>query len=200
KVVEELKAKGFTEPESFENVTVYFSDIKGFTEMSGGLDPKYLISKLNEMFTAFDDIMTKYNCERIKTIGDAYMAVCGLPQKQENHAEQMALAAIDILRYLKERNKKDELPISIRIGLNSGKVTGGIVGVRKYIYDVFGDTVNTASRMESNGEPMRINVSETTYLLLKDKFRFEERPPLEVKGKGVLKMYFLNWEESEKAI
>lgn len=191
KVVEELKEKGYTEPESFENVTVYFSDIKGFTDMSSGLDPKYLISKLNEIFTAFDDIMSHYGCERIKTIGDAYMAVCGLPQTNENHAELMAKAAIDILKYLEERNKTDELPIKIRIGLNSGKVTGGIVGVRKYIYDVFGDTVNTASRMESNGEAMKINVSESTYMLLKDKFNFEERPPVEVKGKGVLKMYFL---------
>jgi len=191
KVVEELKEKGYTEPESFENVTVYFSDIKGFTDLSGTLDPKYLISKLNEMFTAFDDIMSKYGCERIKTIGDAYMAVCGLPQTNPNHAEMMALAAIDILNYLTERNKTDDLPITIRIGLNSGKVTGGIVGVRKYIYDVFGDTVNTASRMESNGEAMKINVSEMTYHLLKHKFSFEERPLLEVKGKGVLKMYFL---------
>jgi len=193
KVVEELKEKGYTEPESFENVTVYFSDIKGFTDLSGSLDPKYLISKLNEMFTAFDDIMSKYGCERIKTIGDAYMAVCGLPQSNDNHAELMALASIEILSYLTERNKTDDLPITIRIGLNSGKVTGGIVGVRKYIYDVFGDTVNTASRMESNGEAMKINVSETTYLMLKHKFSFTERPLLEVKGKGVLKMYFLNY-------
>ncbi len=143
------------------------------------------------MFTVFDDIMTKHKCERIKTIGDAYLAVSGMPLKNKDHAENMIKAASEIKNYLEDRNKTTEVKWRIRIGIHSGKVVGGIVGVRKYIYDVFGDTINTASRMESNSEPMRINVSEATYSILKDKFNFIERNTIEVKGKGSMKMYFL---------
>ena len=191
KVVNELKENGISAPESFENVTVYFSDIVGFTDISSKLEPSVLISELSEMFTVFDDIMTKYSCERIKTIGDAYLAVSGMPLKNEDHAENMIRAAEEIKNYLEERNKTTEVKWRIRIGIHSGKVVGGIVGVRKYIYDVFGDTINTASRMESNSEAMRINVSEATYTILKDKFKFIERDAIEVKGKGSMKMYFL---------
>jgi len=192
KVVNDLKVKGYTEPESFDNVSCYFSDIAGFTNISSSLDPKRLIGELNDLFTAFDDIIYRHNSERIKTIGDAYMAVCGMPQVNENHAENIVLAAMEILEFLNKRNENSDIKWRIRIGINSGRVTGGIVGVRKYIYDVFGDTINTASRMESNSEPMRINVSEVTYLLLKDKFNFTERTPIEVKGKGVQRMYFVD--------
>ena len=194
KVVQDLKEFGKTEPEKFENVTVYFSDVVGFTNLSTGLDPALLISELNEIFTAFDDIMQKYDCERIKTIGDAYMAVCGMPQKDEQHAVKMLNASIQIIKYLEERNKKTKLQWRIRIGINTGRVVGGVVGVKKYIYDVFGDTINTASRMESNSEPMRINVSEATYQITKDKFKYTVRKPAEIKGKGLMQMYFLEIE------
>jgi ligand-binding sensor domain-containing protein/class 3 adenylate cyclase len=194
KVVNDLKQYGKTEPESFENVTIYFSDICTFTDISAQLDPKVTISELNDLFTAFDDIMIRHHCERIKTIGDAYMAVCGLPEKDENHALNITRAALEIRKYLEERAKTHEIKWRVRIGLNSGKVTGGIVGVRKYLYDIFGDAVNTASRMESNSEPMRINCSETTYNILKDKFRFIEREASNVKGKGTMKMYFIEEE------
>lgn len=192
KVVNELKENGKSEPESFENVTVYFSDIVGFTDISSKLEPKALIDELSEMFTVFDDIMSKHSCERIKTIGDAYLAVSGMPLKNENHAENMLSAALEIKQYLEVRNNSTEVKWKIRIGIHTGKVVGGIVGVRKYIYDVFGDTINTASRMESNSEPMRINVSETTYNLLKEKFKFIERETIHVKGKGSMKMFFLD--------
>lgn len=192
KVVNELKENGKSEPESFENVTVYFSDIVGFTNISSQLDPHTLISELSDMFTVFDDIMTKYQCERIKTIGDAYLAVSGMPLQNEHHAENMINAASEIKNYLEERNKATDVKWRIRIGIHSGKVVGGIVGIRKYIYDVFGDTINTASRMESNSEAMRINVSETSFNILKDNFSFIEREAIEVKGKGKLKMYFLD--------
>ena len=191
KVVTDLKLFGKTEPEIFPEVTVYFSDVCGFTDLSSNLEPKLVISELNEIFTAFDDIMVKNHCERIKTIGDAYLAVCGMPEINENNAENMINASIEIIRFLEERNRKQELQWRIRIGINTGKVVGGIVGVRKYIYDVFGDTINTASRMESNSEPMRINVAENTYLILKDKYPFTVSEPKEVKGKGLMKMYFL---------
>lgn len=191
KVVNDLKEKGSTQPEGFENVSVFFSDIVGFTKASATMDPDELISELNDMFTAFDDIFVRHECERIKTIGDAYMAVCGMPVRNEKHAENIVNAAVDVIRYLNERNATHQHKWNIRIGINSGRAVGGIVGVRKYLYDVFGDTVNTASRMESNSEVMRINVSENTYHLLKDKYNFTERPPLEVKGKGLMNMYFL---------
>ena len=192
KVVNELKENGKSEPESFDNVTVYFSDIVGFTNISSTLDPKALIGALNEMFTVFDDIMVKNSCERIKTIGDAYLAVSGMPLKNNNHAENMVKAAIEIKNYLENRNNSSEVKWQARIGIHTGKVVGGIVGVRKYIYDVFGDTINTASRMESNSEPMRINVSETTYNILKGKYSFIERETINVKGKGDMKMFFLD--------
>ena len=191
KVVNDLKENGKTNPESFEEVTVYFSDIVGFTNISTQLEPALLISELNDIFTAFDDIMENNHCERIKTIGDAYLAVCGMPDRRELHAQQMAQAALEIRDYLAARNQKSDIQWKIRIGLHSGKVVGGVVGVKKYIYDVFGDTINTTSRMESNSEPMRINVSETTYRMLENKFTFTPREPMEIKGKGMMRMYFL---------
>lgn len=191
KVVNDLKKSGTTIPENFENVTVYFSDIIGFTSWSTKLKPDILINELNDMFTAFDDIMTRNNCERIKTIGDAYMAVCGLPKSNPDHAANILRAAIEIRSYLQEREKKAGVKWEVRIGIHSGKVVGGVVGVRKYIYDVFGDTINTASRMESNSEPMQINVSNDTYELVKGQFEFIERDIIEIKGKGKMKMYFL---------
>jgi len=192
KVADTLKKYGKTEPESFPEVTMYFSDIVSFTKASNSLDPKYLIEELNDIFTTFDNIMEKHHCERIKTIGDAYMGVCGLPAPNENHAENIAKASVEIVAALHKRNETSEQTWRIRVGIHSGKVTGGVVGIKKYIYDVFGDTVNTASRMESNSEPMRINVSDSTYEILKGKFNFEKREAVEVKGKGVFQMYFLN--------
>ncbi len=192
KVVDDLKTKGFTVPEGFDNVTVYFSDIVGFTDMSAKLDPKILIDELNDIFTAFDDIMVANQCERLKTIGDAYLAVCGMPVPNEKHAHNILNASIQIIHYLENRNKTSQYKWKIRIGVHSGRVVGGIVGVRKYIYDVFGDTINTASRMESNSEPMKINVSESTYKLTFKDFEFIDRGTRDVKGKGPMRMYFVN--------
>jgi len=191
KVVNDLKENGKTNPESFDDVTVYFSDIVGFTKLSAKLSPDVLIHELNEIFTAFDDIMLRNNCERIKTIGDAYLAVCGMPDKSKNHAHNMINSAIGIRDFLEERNEESKIKWTIRIGIHSGKVVGGIVGVRKYIYDVFGDTINTTSRMESNSEPMQINISEATYDLVKNDYEFIERKTMEIKGIGPMKMYFL---------
>ncbi len=192
KVVNDLKKNGKSEPESFDDVTVYFSDVVGFTNMSSQLEPKELINELNDIFTAFDDIMTKYKCERIKTIGDAYMAVCGMPEPNAKHAQNMVEASLEICDYLHKRNEVSKVSWKIRIGLNSGKVVGGIVGVRKYIYDVFGDTINTASRMESNSEPMRINIANATYELVKDQYHITKREDREIKGKGKMQMFFID--------
>jgi class 3 adenylate cyclase len=198
KVVNDLKKNGKSEPQKFRNVTVCFSDIVGFTQASSVLDPKELINELNDIYTAFDEIMIKYDCERIKTIGDAYLAVCGMPQQNIHHAEMMLKAAIDIISYTRKRSQQSSLDWQIRIGLHSGNVVGGIVGIKKYIYDVFGDTINTASRMESNSTPMRVNISAQTYELVKDTdfvknndISFEKRKLVNVKGKGSMEMYFV---------
>jgi len=197
RIVNDLKETGITEPEVFDNVTVYFSDIVGFTKLSSHLDPKFLIDELNDIFTAFDNIIEKNQCERIKTIGDAYLAVCGLPVENELNAVNIINSAIEIIDYLKERNIESKVEWKIRIGIHSGKVIGGVVGIKKYIYDVFGDTINTAARMETNSEPMRINVSETTYKLTKNDFKYIEREPIKLKGKGMQKMYFIELNERD---
>jgi len=196
RVAEDLKQTGATTPQSFEQVTVLFSDLVGFTTLASDLDPTTLIGELNDIFTAFDNIAEGHQCERIKTIGDAYLAVCGMPEPNDNHAENVVKAALEMIEWLRERNAGSEVEWRARMGAHSGRVVGGVVGVKKYIYDVFGDTINTASRMEANSEPMRINVSETTHALVADRFAFIGRDEVEVKGKGRMKMYFV---ESQQA-
>jgi class 3 adenylate cyclase len=190
-VAEELKENGVCKPQYFENVTLFFSDFVEFTQISSEMEPEALITHLNEIFTRFDDIMEKYKCERIKTIGDAYMAVCGIPEENPDHAVNIIKAAREIIEYLKEHNRHAEKPWNVRIGIHSGSAVGAIVGTKKYIYDIFGDSVNTASRMESHSDVMKINVSGTTWELTKDKYDFEKREPVMVKGKGLMEMYFL---------
>ncbi len=192
KVAEELKEKGFSQPEAFENVSVFFSDVVGFTTLSSGLEAKHLIEELSDIFTNFDRIIERHSCQRIKTIGDAYLCVSGMPVTDPLHAHKLVNAALDIIDYLHVRNRNSVLKWQIRVGINSGPVVAGIVGVQKYLYDVFGDTVNIASRMESNSEPMRINVSDRTWALIKDDFRTTPRGYFDVKGKGSMQMHFID--------
>jgi adenylate cyclase len=189
-VARDLKEFGKTDPHLFENVTVCFVDMVGFTRKCAAIEPDVLITELNEVFTAFDTIIESHRCERIKTIGDAYLALCGMPEPEERHAERMLLAAGEMIAYLEQRNRTHPNRWQVRIGIHSGAVVGAVVGIKKYIYDVFGDTINMASRMETHSEPMKINVSRKAYELLKDRFAFQERPPVEVKGKGMVRMYF----------
>ncbi|MFP4025130.1 MAG: adenylate/guanylate cyclase domain-containing protein [Thiohalospira sp.] len=193
KIANDLKSYGTTEPELFNNVTVYLSDIVDFTQKAAKISPKELINELNDIFKGFDEIMEKHHCERIKTVGDGYMAVCGMPVPNKNHAENIVKAAIEIIQFLTERNKKNPQQWEIRIGIDTGDVVGGIIGTKKYIYDVFGDTINTASRLEQTSEPMRIHITENTYNLVKDKFVFIEQPPIEIKGKGKMNMFFVQF-------
>jgi class 3 adenylate cyclase/CheY-like chemotaxis protein len=186
-VAHDLKETGQTTPQVYPEVTVFFSDIVGFTKIASSLEPGRLIELLNEMFTAFDHIMESHTCERIKTSGDAYLAVCGMPLPNPDHAENIVRAAQESMRFLKSSN----LPWQVRIGVHSGPVVGGVVGVQKYIYDVFGDTINTAARMETNSEPMRINISEATYQRIKGQFKVSNREITQVRGKGNLQMYFV---------
>ncbi len=191
KVIEELKETGSSAPEQFQNVSVMFSDFVNFTQMSTKICPEMLINELSEIFTVFDNIISDHGCERIKTIGDAYLAVCGMPEKDSEHAQKLVKAAVEMRDYLKQRNSNAELQWENRIGIHSGPVVGGIVGVKKYIYDIFGDTVNTASRIESASEPMAITVSQDTYDLVKNNFSFFDYKSMELKGKGILNLYRL---------
>ena len=191
KVADDLKEFGHSEPQSFPEVSVFFSDIVGFTTLSRDLEPRLLIEELSDIFTNFDMIIDRYDCQRIKTIGDAYLCVSGMPIADSLHAHNLLNAALDIVQYLQKRNESSEIRWQIRVGINSGPVVGGIVGIKKYLYDVFGDTINTASRMESNSDPMKINISENTWKLVKDDFKITPRGEFEVKGKGAMRMYFV---------
>jgi adenylate cyclase len=196
KVAEELKEKGSADAKLIDEVTVLFTDFKGFTAMSEKVSPQELVKDLNESFSAFDHIMEKYGMEKIKTIGDSYMAAGGLPTPNTTHATDAIKAAIEMRDFIaqgKAAKMAAGLPyFEIRIGIHTGPVVAGIVGVKKFQYDIWGDTVNTASRMESSGEAGKINISETTYQLVKDKFNCEYRGEVEAKGKGKVKMYFVS--------
>jgi len=191
KSVEQLRQFGRTKPERFDNVSVLFLDFVGFTAISQDLTPDELFSELNEIFTAFDDISTRHGCERIKTIGDAYLAVCGMPDPNPDHATAIVQGALAMRAFVERRNQTAARQWACRIGVHSGAVTAGIIGRLKYIYDIFGDGVNTASRMESRAEPMQINISAATRALLGEAFVLEPRGLIEAKGKGQLEMFYV---------
>ena len=194
-IAEELKSKGNAESKLIDEVTVLFTDFKGFTQLSEQFTPQELVAEINECFSAFDQIMIKHNVEKIKTIGDSYMAAGGLPSSNNTHAEDVIHAALEIQQFMagykKAREEAGKLFFEIRIGIHSGPVVAGIVGIRKFAYDIWGDTVNTASRMESSGEVGKVNVSESTYNLTQDKFSYTYRGQIAAKGKGEISMYFV---------
>jgi class 3 adenylate cyclase len=197
-VAEELKEKGEAEAQFIDHATVLFTDFKGFTAMSEQLSPQDLVNDLNQCFSEFDRITARYGIEKIKTIGDSYMAAGGLPTPNTTHATDVVRAAMEMRDFVmagKAKKVKAGLPyFEIRIGIHSGPVVAGIVGVKKFQYDIWGDTVNTASRMENSGEVGRINISQATYDLLEyDRdLTFESRGKIQVKGKGEIEMYFVS--------
>ncbi|WP_159478742.1 adenylate/guanylate cyclase domain-containing protein [Chryseobacterium sp. 18068] len=191
-VAEELKEKGKTSAKHFDEVSVLFTDFVNFTANSERIGVQEVLNELNICFTEFDRIMEKYNLEKIKTIGDAYLAVSGLPISNEQHATNSVNAALEILSYIQQRKKDNPNALDIRIGIHSGPVIAGIVGVKKFAYDIWGDTVNTAARMEQNSSPGKVNISEATHQLIKEDFNFEYRGKIETKGKGAMDMYFVN--------
>lgn len=193
---QELKQGGKSEPRFFEEVTVMFTDFKDFTQFSEKLTPAELVHEIDSCFRAFDEIVGRHNVEKIKTIGDSYMAAGGLPVANNSHAEDVLLAAMEIMAFVERRNKireqEGKRPLEIRIGIHTGSVIAGIVGTKKFAYDIWGDTVNTASRMESSGEIGKINVSGVTYGRVQKRFAFIHRGKIEAKNKGVIDMYFLD--------
>jgi PAS domain S-box-containing protein len=190
-VAEELKQKGSSEARQYENVTVMFTDFVNFTGISELLSPKDLVAEIDKCFKAFDQIIEKHGLEKIKTIGDAYLAVCGLPNEDPQHALKAMRAAVEI-RDLMTKQKEKGGKFDIRIGLNSGPLVAGIVGFKKFAYDIWGDTVNTAARMEQHSETGKINISGTTYALVKDAFSFTPRGKIGAKNKGEIDMYFVS--------
>ncbi len=192
-VAEELMEKGFADAKHFYNVTVLFTDFVSFTSVAESMSPQELVGELHVCFKAFDGILGKYHIEKIKTVGDAYMAVAGLPIPNENHAGDVVAAAIEIRDFMVKRKKEmGKGTFSIRIGINSGEVVAGIVGVRKFSYDIWGDTVNIAARMEQNSEEGKINISDSTYQLVKDKYACIYRGKVEAKNKGNIDMYYIS--------
>lgn len=186
-IADQLAATGSAPPQTFPDVTVLFSDIVDFTHHAGTLTPELLIAELNELFTTFDTIMSEEGCERIKTVGDAYLAVSGMHAADTGDAPvRLVRAAIRMRDAVAARaaERRGALPWQLRIGVHTGDVVGGIVGTQKYLFDIFGDTVNIASRMESASSPMEITVSEVTRLRIAEEIACEERPPVDVKGKG----------------
>ena len=177
--------------ESFPNVSVLFADIVNFTELSTQHEPEGLVKILNELFSAFDTLVEQHALEKIKTIGDAYMVVGGAPTPRPDHAQAIADLALGMLEAVADYNEKNKTNYSIRVGINSGPVVAGVIGTKKFSYDLWGDTVNVASRMESHGLASRVQVSERTYELLRDQYVFEDRGEIKIKGKQLMKAYLL---------
>jgi len=190
-VAERLKKGEKSIADSFSDVTVLFSDLVGFTELSTGISASDLVEKLNQIFLAFDGLTEKHGLEKIKTIGDAYMLVGGVPTPRSDHVEVVADMALGMLREIEKLNQDNQENFKIRVGIHTGPVVAGVIGKNKFTYDLWGDTVNVASRMESQGIPDCIQVSQTTYSRIKDKFHFEQRGPIDVKGKGKMETYLL---------
>ncbi|MEZ4362945.1 MAG: adenylate/guanylate cyclase domain-containing protein [Kofleriaceae bacterium] len=175
----------------FEAVSVLFADIVGFTAVASRTSPEVLVTMLNELFSMYDRLAERHGLEKIKTIGDAYMAVAGIPEPNEDHALVIARMAVDMIAGVDDYAKRHQMDLSIRVGIHTGSVVAGVIGTKKFIYDLWGDTVNTASRMESTGIPGRVQASEATYQLLVEHFEWEARGLIDVKGKGEMPVYLL---------
>ncbi len=193
-VLEELKEYGAATPQRFDAASIVMLDFVGFTDMAISEDAAAIITELNDIFSTFDRIVETFNCERLKTIGDAYIAVSGVPESAPEHAHDIARVALRMRRFLERRNSAHPIEWRARFGINTGPVIGSLVGIQRYVYDLFGPGVNLAARMEALSEPMRITVSQATRDLLEDDFVLSERGEFDVKGFGPQTLYFLEGE------
>jgi adenylate cyclase len=199
KVAEELKENNYAAPRSYDMVTVLFTDFKGFTSIAEKMSPEEIIRELNTIFSEFDRICKEYNLEKIKTIGDAYMCAGGIPEPNATNAIDAINAALEMQQYMKilaeKRQARGENYFELRLGINTGPIVAGVVGETKFAYDIWGDTVNLASRMESAGEVGMVNISDNTYELVKERFDCTYRGRISVKNKGEVNMYFVNYKK-----
>jgi class 3 adenylate cyclase len=195
-IAEELKAEGEVQPRYHDSVTIMFTDFQGFTRLAAKAEPRTLINDLHQYFSAFDEIIGRHDLEKLKTIGDAYMCVGGLPEENGAHPVDACLAALEIRDFMDrvnaQRTKMRMEPWELRIGIHTGSVMAGVVGRKKFTYDIWGDAVNIAARMEQSGEPGRIILSDTTYNLVKHRFDCDPRGIIEAKNRGPLNTYLLN--------
>lgn len=199
-VAHELKTTGHATPRQYESVSVMFTDFKGFTTIADKMAPDDLVKELDDCFIAFDGIIEKYKLEKIKTIGDSYMCAGGIPTPDEQHVLKIVKAGLEIQQYVKDYNERRHLrglePWNVRIGIHVGPVVAGVVGKKKYAYDIWGSTVNIASRMESNGEPGKVNISSATHELIKDYYECSYRGKISAKNIGEIDMYFIEHEHT----
>jgi guanylate cyclase len=193
-----LKAGESPIADAYEHATVLFADIVESAMLAERLDAKQLVVLLNEIFSRFDLLAEKHGVEKIRTIGDNFMCVAGVPRRRADHAQAMARLAIDMCTSVDELRTAGGDRIDFRIGMNSGPCVGGVIGLRKFVFDIWGDPVNTASRMESHGVPGRIHLSEATYELIRDEFECEARGTVDVKGKGPMRTWFLVGERQKR--
>ena len=193
-VYDEMKEFGTVSPHHFDCVSILYLDFARFTSMAISQDASALVAELNDIFTAFDRIVENFGCERVRTVGDAYLAVAGVPDFSHDHVSNIAKVALRMRRYIERRNSAHPEEWRCRIGINAGPVIGSVVGVQKYVYDLFGPGVNLAARMESLSEPMKITLCQDTQEMIKDEFVFTERGEFEVKGFGRKLLYFLEGE------
>ena len=197
-IADRLQRGEKVEAETFPEVTVLFADVVGFTKLAAELGPRSVTNLLNELFEIFDDLAEKYKLEKIKTIGDCYMAVAGVPDRSPTHAQQMADFSLEALSILKRQNQKLSRNLQIRIGMHSGTVAAGIIGRKKFAYDLWGDVVNVTNRLEGTAEPMKIHVSESVHARLEDSYIFEDRGEVELRNRGKLRTYYLIGKKVEK--
>jgi adenylate cyclase len=201
-VAMELRTEGSATPRSYESVSVLFTDFKGFTKIASGLAPKDLVAELNDFFMAFDEIAGKNNLEKIKTIGDAYMCAGGIPSMNDTHHFDTVKAGLEMQDYMRQTNairaSKGQELWGLRVGIHTGPVVAGVVGKKKFAYDIWGNAVNIASRMESSGEAGKLNISAATHALVKDSYKCEFRGKIYAKNVGDIEMYFVEPNPTKK--